>query len=59
MGPRSGCGQLISYNFRGLGHYAHDCMNLMRTSCLYYTQFDHEMEEYPTMIARLCDKGVL
>jgi len=31
----------------------------MRTSCLYCTQFDHEREDYPTPIVRLCDKGEL
>ena len=42
-----GHGELICYNCRELGHYAYDCTNPMRASCLYYTQFDHEMEDCP------------
>ena len=59
MGRGRGHKKLICYNFGGPGHYAHDCTNLTRTSCLYCTQFDHEAEEFPTLIARLCEKGVL
>ncbi len=51
--------QLICYNCEGLGHYAHDCMNPMRPSCLYCTLFDHETKDCPTLIARLHDKGAL
>ena len=34
-------------------------MNPTRPSCLYCTFFDHEMEDFPTLIATLRDKGVL
>jgi len=59
MGPGRGCGQLICYNCRGPRHYAYDCTNPTRASCLYCTQFDHGMEDYPTLIARLHDKGIV
>ena len=59
MGLGRGCGQLICYNCGGPAHYAHNCTNLTRTSCLYCTQFDHEAEDYPTLIVRLREKGVL
>jgi len=58
MGVGRGRGQLICYNCRGSGQYAHDCANPTRTSCLYCTQFDHEAEDCPTLIARLHEKGV-
>ena len=41
------------------GHYARDCTNPKRQSCLYCTQFDHEKEECPRLIVRLHDKGAL
>lgn len=59
MGPRRGHGQLICYNYRGLGHYACDCTNPTRISCSYCAQFDHEMIDYPTLIAQMREKGVL
>ena len=59
MGLGRGPNQLICYNCGGLGHYAHDCTNLMRPSCLYCTQFDHETEDYPMLIASLHDIGAL
>ena len=59
MGPGRGRRQLFCYNYGGLGHYAHDCTNPTRPSCLYYTLFDHEMEDCPTLIARLRNKGAL
>jgi len=59
MGLRRGRGQLLCYNCGGPGHYVCDCKYLMRPSCLYCTQFDHDMEDYPTVIVRLCDKGAL
>ena len=34
-------------------------MNPMRPSFLYSTLFYHEMEDCPTLIVRLCDKGAL
>jgi len=59
MGLGRGRKQLICYNCKGLGHYARDCTSLTRTSCLYCTQFDHEVEDYLTLIAKLREKGVL
>jgi len=58
-GPGRGSRQLICYNCEGLGHYACDCRNLMQPSCLYCTLFDHEIEDCPTLIARLHNKEVL
>ena len=58
MGPGKGSGQLIFYNCGGLGHYLCYCTNPKRASCLYHTHFDHETEDYPTLIARLRDKGI-
>ena len=59
MGPGRGHRQLICYNCGGLRDYARDCTNLTRTSRLYCTQFDHEVEDCPTLIVRLREKGVL
>lgn len=59
MGPGRGCGQLICYNYGGPGHYARDCTDLMRLSCSYYAQFDHEVVDCPTLIAQMREKGVL
>jgi len=59
MGPGRGRRQLIYYNCGGLGHYAREYTNPTRPSCLYCTQFDHETEDCPTLIARLRDKGAL
>lgn len=47
MGPRRGHGQLICYNYRGLGHYAYDCKNPKMESYLYCTQFVHEQRIAP------------
>jgi len=58
-GPGKGQEQMIYYNYRGPGHYACEWTYPMRPSCKYCTQFDHEMEDCPTLIARICDKGVL
>jgi len=58
-GPGRGHKQLIYYNCRGPRHYAQNCTNPTFPSCLYYTLFDHEIEYYPMLIARICNKGVL
>lgn len=47
------------YNCGGLGHYAHDYTNPTRLSFCYYTLFDHETEDCPTLITRIHDKGAL
>ena len=59
MGPRRGRGQLICYNYGGPGYYARDCTNPTRISCWYCTQFDHEVEDCPSLIVRMRKKGVL
>lgn len=51
--------QFICYNCRGPRHYAHDCTKRTRLSCKYCMLFDHETEDFPTLIARIRDKGVL
>jgi len=50
---------VICYNCGGLGNYARDCTNPTHPSCLYSTLFDHEMDNCPTLIAMLHDKGAL
>jgi len=59
MGPRRGCGQLICYNCGGPRHYVRDCTNPTRISCSYCAQFDLEVVDCPTLIAQMCEKGVL
>ena len=59
MGPGRGHEQLIYYNCGGPLNYVRNYKNPMRSSCLYCTHFDHETEDFPTLIARLCDKGIL
>jgi len=59
MGSGRVHGQLICYNWGGPRHYACDCTNTLRASCLYFTQIDNEMEDCPTLIAKLHDKGTL
>ena len=58
MGPGRGRRQLICYNCKGLGNYARDCTNPMRISCSYCTHFDHETIDFPTLITKMCKKGV-
>lgn len=59
MGLGRGHGQLICYNCGGPGHYTFDCTNPTRTSYSYCAQFDHEVVDCPTLIAQMCEKGVL
>jgi len=54
-----GHGKLICYNYEGPGHYVYDCMNPTCPSCLYFTLFDHETEDFPTLIVRIHDKREL
>lgn len=42
-----------------IGTLCHDFTNPTCPSCKYFTSFDHEMEEFPTLITRICNKGVL
>lgn len=56
MGLGRGRGQLIYYNYGGPGHYAWDCTNPTRISCTYCKQFDHELIDFPTLIAQICEK---
>ena len=58
-GPGGGREQLICYNCGALGHYSHDCMNPMNSSCKYYMFFGHETKDFPMLIARIRKKGVL
>ena len=58
MGPGRGQGQLICYNYGGPEHYARDCTNPTRISCLYCSQFDHKMVDYPMLITQMREKGV-
>lgn len=58
-GPGRGHRQLICYNCGGPRHYARDCMNPTRPSCLYCSLFNHETEACPTLIARIRNKGEL
>ena len=59
MGPGRGCGHLICYNCVWLGHYTHECTNPMRIYFLYYSQFDLEAIDCPTLITWMHEKRVL
>lgn len=59
MGLGRGRRQLICYNCGGPRHYACDCTNMITTSFLYCTQFDHEAAHCPTLLVRPHKKGVL
>ena len=59
MGPGRGHDQMICYNCEWPRHYTCDCTNPTRPSCLCCTQFDHDTEDYPTLIVRLRNKGSL
>ena len=59
MGLGRGRRQIIFYNYGGPGHYAHDCMNPTRISCWYSNHFDNEVEDCPSLIAKMHKKGVL
>ena len=52
-GPGRGRGQVILYNCIVQGHYAWECTS---QNCPYYqycTQFDHMIEEFPILIAKM------
>lgn len=34
-----------------------DCLNLMCLSCRYCTQFNHAIEDFPVLLAKICEKG--
>ena len=36
-----------------------NCTNPTRACCPYYYQFDHEVVDFPTLIAQMREKGVL
>lgn len=40
-------------------YYAHNCTNPTRLSYSYYSQFDHEAVDCPTLISKMREKGVL
>ena len=59
MGLGRDRGQIICYNCGGPKHYARNCTNPTRISCWYYDHFDHEAEDFPSLIVGMCEKGVL
>lgn len=59
MGLGRGLNQIICYNWEGPELYACDCTNLTRISCCYYNRFDREVEDFPSLIAKMHEKGVL
>jgi len=56
MGPGSCQGQLICFNCGGPGHYVWDCTNPTRVSCPYCEQFDHELIDFPMLLAQIREK---
>lgn len=59
MGPGRGRRHLIYYNHGGPGHYVWGCTNPTRVSCPYYEQFNHELLDYPMLIAQIREKEVV
>lgn len=59
MGLGRGRGQLIYYNCRCPWHYVRDYTNPTRISRSYCEQFDHELIDFPTLIAEIREKRVV
>ena len=55
-GARRGRRQVIWYNYGEAGHFACDCQNPMHPSYQYCCQFDHVIEHYPMLIAKMQEK---